>query len=118
MVSGPSGSGKTTIIKRLLEELDLEFSVSATTRAPRPGERDGVDYFFMPEQSFKSLIEEGGLLEWATYNGNFYGTPALPIHAATVDGRDVLLDIELLVSVSRFRRKQRNGCFTNAQPGV
>jgi guanylate kinase len=96
VVSGPSGSGKTTIIRRLLEETDIEFSVSATTRAPRPGEIDGTDYFFMSEPEFKKLIAEDGLLEWATYNGNYYGTPVVPIDVALSTGRDMLLDIELL----------------------
>lgn len=105
VVSGPSGSGKTTIIKCLLERLDLDFSVSATTRPPRPGERDGVDYFFLSEEEFQQEIEDGGLLEWAIYNGNFYGTPAAPIDAAVEAGRDVLLDIELLGArqVRRYR---------------
>lgn len=94
-MSGPSGSGKTTIIHRLLERADIEFSVSATTREARPGEHDGVDYYFVSEEEFKQLIVEGGLLEWAIYNENYYGTPAVPVDAAVAAGRDILLDIEL-----------------------
>lgn len=96
VVSGPSGSGKTTIIRKLLEKVSLEFSVSATTRAPRPGEIEGADYFFLTEEEFRKLITDDGLLEWAMYNGNYYGTPVLPIEAALREGKDVLLDIELL----------------------
>lgn len=96
MVSGPSGSGKTTIIRRLLERLGLEFSVSATTRQARPAEREGVDYYFVSRDEFRSLIDEGGLLEWAVYNGNYYGTPAAPVDAAVSEGRRVLLDIEMV----------------------
>lgn len=96
VISGPSGSGKTTIIRKLLEATDLEFSVSATTRAARPGEINGIDYYFLSEEEFKSLIAEGGLLEWAIYNDNYYGTPASPVENALSSGRDVLLDIELL----------------------
>jgi guanylate kinase len=96
VISGPSGSGKTTIIRRLLEVTDLEFSVSATTRAPRPGEVEGTDYFFLSEGEFKRLIAEDGLLEWAIYNGNYYGTPVSSVEEALSEGRDILLDIELL----------------------
>ena len=94
-MSGPSGSGKTTIIKRMLEDIDVTFSVSATTRSPRPGERDGVDYHFVTTEEFESMIAEEALLEWAVYNENHYGTPADPISKANEAGADVLLDIEL-----------------------
>ena len=94
-MSGPSGSGKTTIIRRLLEDIDIVFSVSATTRAPRPGEREGVDYHFVTTEEFESMISRGTLLEWAVYNGNHYGTPAEPVTKANESGADVLLDIEL-----------------------
>ncbi len=94
-MSGPSGSGKTSIIRRLLAEMDIVFSVSATTRAPRPGERDGVDYHFVTTEEFEVMIDENALLEWAVYNGNQYGTPAEPIKEANDAGVDVLLDIEL-----------------------
>ena len=96
VVSGPSGSGKTTIIGRLLDRLDLDFSVSATTRDPRPDEKDGIDYHFVTEDEFAALRDDGGLLEWAVYNGNCYGTPAEPIADSLSRGRDVLLDIEIL----------------------
>lgn len=95
VVSGPSGSGKSSIVRRLLDELDLEFSVSATTREPRPGEADGVHYHFVSESDFEALIEEDLLLEWAVYNGNYYGTLAEPVRVANQEGRDVLLEIEI-----------------------
>ena len=75
-ISGPSGAGKSTVIGRLMEQReDLCFSVSVTTRAPRPGEEDGRDYFFVSPQRFQELVEDGYLLEHAEYVGNYYGTP-------------------------------------------
>lgn len=105
VVSGPSGSGKTTIIHRLLDRIDLEFSVSATTRASRPDETEGVDYRFVSREEFERLVDEGGLLEWAVYNGNYYGTPAEPVDRAVAEGRKVLLDIEL-VGARQVRAKR------------
>ena len=95
IISGPSGSGKSTIIRALLAQSpDAFFSVSATTRAIRPGEQDGVDYLFVTRERFQELIRVGGLLEWAEYVDNYYGTPAEPALRAMAEGRDVLLDIE------------------------
>lgn len=95
VLSGPSGSGKSTIIARILENIDIDFSVSATTRPPRPGEIDGVHYWFVDREGFEEMIDTGSLLEWAEYNSNLYGTPAGPILDANSRGRDVLLDIEI-----------------------
>ncbi|MDP9493957.1 MAG: guanylate kinase [Actinomycetota bacterium] len=95
VVSGPSGSGKSSIVNELLERLDLDFSVSVTTRLPRPGERHGVHYRFISRKDFDAMIEAGELLEWAQYNNRFYGTPAAPVAAANSVGRDVLLEIEI-----------------------
>ena len=94
VISGPSGSGKSSIIRRLVERVDLEFSVSATTRESRPGETHGVDYFFVSTEEFLEMIDRDELLEWAIYNSNYYGTPAEPVAKANAAGRDVLLDIE------------------------
>lgn len=94
VVSGPSGSGKSSIVRELLDRLDIQFSVSATTRLPRPGERHGDHYDFVSRRDFEEMIEKGELLEWAQYNNRFYGTPAAPIEAAIDDGRDILLEIE------------------------
>lgn len=96
VVSGPSGSGKTTLLHAALEAVPgLEFSVSATTRAPRAGERDGVDYHFVTRAAFERLLEEGALLEHAEVYGNFYGTPRAPVEAALAEGRSIVLDIDV-----------------------
>lgn len=94
--SGPSGSGKGTIMKSLLASRDdTVLSVSMTTRAPRPGEIDGYHYHFVTREEFKKTIEEDGFLEYAEYNGNFYGTPEAPIRRLLNEGKNVMLEIEV-----------------------
>jgi guanylate kinase len=95
IVSGPAGSGKTTIINKLIDAGDFVFSVSATTRAPRPGEVDGVDYFFVTKEDFKDRIRRGEMLEYAQYVDNYYGTPRRAVEKQLEEGKDVLLDIEV-----------------------
>ncbi len=96
IVTGPSGAGKGTVLGRVLTELeDVFLSVSATTRSPREGERDGVSYFFVDLETFRRMIEEDELLEHAEYVGNFYGTPAAPVDAMLASGKDVVLEIEV-----------------------
>ena len=96
ILSGPSGSGKGTIIKRLLQErADTVLSISATTRAPRPGELNNVHYYFKTRAEFEELIERGALLESAEYNGNYYGTPEEPIRNWLEQGKNVILEIEV-----------------------
>lgn len=96
VISAPSGAGKTTLCKRLCETVEgLRFSVSFTTRKPRPGEIDGVHYFFIDEDEFRSMIEDGELLEWAEVHGNFYGTSKKHIEGMINEGIDVLLDIDV-----------------------
>ncbi|REK17332.1 MAG: guanylate kinase [Actinobacteria bacterium] len=95
VISGPSGSGKSSIITEVLDLADIDFSISATTRLPRPGEVNGTHYNFVSRHDFEQMIEDGELLEWAEYNNHLYGTPAKPIAAANEIGRDVLLDIEI-----------------------
>lgn len=96
VVSAPSGCGKSTILRRLMERREnLCFSVSATTRAPRPGERDGVDYFFVSREEFRHMILNDAFLEYAQYVGNFYGTPRAAVEAQLSRSRDVYLDIEV-----------------------
>ena len=95
VLSSPSGAGKTTISRALLDGDDaLEMSVSATTRAPREGEVDGVHYHFISDDRFRALIDEDGLLEWANVFNNAYGTPRAAIEKALSEGRDVLFDID------------------------
>jgi guanylate kinase len=98
VLSGPSAVGKSTVVRCLRERIpDLYFSVSVTTRAPRPGEVDGVDYTFVTAEQFQQLIDEGALLEWAEIHGGLQrsGTPAAPVLAATAAGRPVLIEVDL-----------------------
>ncbi len=96
VVSGPSGVGKSTVVARLLESrADIWLSVSATTRAPRPGEQDGKEYYFLSAEEFAEQARNGQLLEWATFAGNSYGTPRGPVEQHLAAGRPVLLEIEL-----------------------
>ena len=96
VVTGPSGAGKGTVLKEVTSRMDhLYFSVSATTRAPRAGEADGVHYHFLDRAGFEDLIRRDRLLEYAEYVGNFYGTPKRFVDEAMDQGRDVILDIEV-----------------------
>lgn len=95
VIAGPGGVGKSTIVSELRRRIPLHFSVSATTRDPRPGEVHGFHYRFVTRPEFERLIEAGDLLEWAVFNGNYYGTPRDAVAAALDDGRDVLLEIEV-----------------------
>ena len=93
--SGPSGVGKSTVLKELAKRQEFYFSVSATTREPRPGEENGVHYHFHTKKTFKKMIKEEAFLEWAEYVGNYYGTPAKYVDDAMDEGRNVILDIEV-----------------------
>ncbi|MGB3550194.1 MAG: guanylate kinase [Candidatus Binatus sp.] len=96
ILSAPSGAGKTTIWRASLKAIaDLEFSVSLTTRAPREGEADGIDYSFVSEEEFKRRQASGELAEWARVFESSYGTPRAPLDAAIASGRDILLDIDI-----------------------
>jgi guanylate kinase len=97
VVSGPSGCGKSTVIRGALgrADLDVQLSVSATTRERRPGERDGVDYYFMDRDAFRGHVDRDEFLEWAEYNANLYGTPAVPVFDALAAGRSVILEIDV-----------------------
>ncbi len=96
VVSGPSGAGKGTLVARLVEEVpDAWVSVSATTRRPRPGEVEGVSYYFLDREDFLALADEGGFLEWAEYAGNCYGTPLASVQREMAAGRQVILEIEV-----------------------
>jgi guanylate kinase len=95
VIAAPSGAGKTAITRALLaQEPALSVSVSATTRAPRPGERDGVHYHFLDQAAFEAMVAEGALLEWAQVFGRSYGTPRAPVEHALASGRDMVFDID------------------------
>lgn len=94
--SGPSGSGKGTVLAEVMKRYpDMEFSVSATTRAPREGEQDGVNYFFKTKEEFQSMAENGGFIEWAQFCENCYGTPRAYVESRLEQGKDVVLEIEV-----------------------
>lgn len=95
VVSGPSGCGKGTILAEILKQGDYYYSVSATTRQARPGEVDGINYLFLGKDKFEELIENDGMLEYAEYCGNYYGTPRKQAEDNLNDGRDVILEIEV-----------------------
>lgn len=97
ILSGPSGSGKTTVTDRLLQDrgLPVRRSISATTRPPRDGERDGVDYYFVPELEFRRKMQAGEFLEWAEVFGKFYGTPREPVERLRDQGLGALLVIDV-----------------------
>jgi guanylate kinase len=95
ILSSPSGAGKSTLARRLMEwDPALRFSVSATTRAPRPGEVDGREYYFKARADFEAMVAAGEMLEHAEVFGNFYGSPKGPVEAAMTEGRDTLFDID------------------------
>ncbi len=96
VVSAPAGCGKDTILEQVLAKTEnVGYSVSATTRAPRPGEIDGVHYHFHTRESFEKMIEEGAVLEYTEYIGNYYGTPRKAVEDMLSEGKDVILKIEV-----------------------
>lgn len=95
VVSGPAGSGKGTVISKLLQHENFVYSVSATTRAPRPGEVDGVNYHFLTREEFEARIARGEMLEYTEYCGNYYGTPKRETERVLASGQNLLLEIEV-----------------------
>lgn len=95
VISGPSGCGKGTVLAEILKRDDIYYSVSATTRSPRPGEEDGVNYHFLDTNEFEKLIASDGMLEYANYCGNYYGTPRKPVEDMLEAGKNVILEIEV-----------------------
>jgi guanylate kinase len=105
VLSGPSGAGKSTVISKVMQSRDdLAFSVSATTRTPRDGEVDGVNYYFISRQGFEGMIERCELLEHAEYVGNLYGTPRGPVEESLDSGISIILDIEVQGALQVKRR--------------
>lgn len=116
VVSGPSGSGKTTLSKKVIREINgISFVVSYTTREPRPGERDGVDYRFISDKEFDDLIARRKLSEWAIVHGHRYGTPVEPIEEAASSGIDLILDIDVQGARS-IRAKYSDGVYIFVLP--
>ena len=95
LISGPSGTGKGTVCDLLRQKHpEISYSISATTRQPRPGEQDGVNYYFYTKEKFREMIDQGQLLEWAEVYGNFYGTPKQTVLDRLDAGEDILLEID------------------------
>ncbi|MCC2683196.1 MAG: guanylate kinase [Paenibacillaceae bacterium] len=116
VLSGPSGVGKGTVCKALREvDYNLVYSVSATTRAPRAGEIDGVNYFFKTKEQFIEMIEQNQLLEWAEYVGNYYGTPRSFVEETLAAGQDVILEIEVQGAL-KVRQKFAEAVFIFLMP--
>jgi len=96
IISAPSGTGKTTILKKIISEMkNVAFSVSHTTRSPRPEEKDGDDYFFVDRTAFEAMQNDDVFLEWAEVHGNFYGTSREAMNDCLVQGKDIILDIDV-----------------------
>lgn len=104
VVSGPSGSGKGTVNARLLQSEEFAFSVSATTRAPREGEVDGVNYYYITREEFERRIKDGEMLEYTTYCGNYYGTPLREAVEVLESGKNLILEIEVEGALNVKRR--------------
>lgn len=115
VISGPSGVGKTTVVKRLLEDKRFVLSVSATTRAPRKEEKNGVDYYFVTEEQFKRMIENGELLEWASIFGHNYGTPKSELKRASDTGKILVLEIDVQ-GVEQLKNKNLKGVYIQIVP--
>lgn len=116
VLSGPSGVGKGTVCSRLRQEQeDIIYSVSATTRKPRQGEVEGVNYFFKPREEFELMIQEDNLLEWAEYVGNYYGTPRAFVEEMLLQGKDVILEIEIQGAL-KVKQKYPQGIFIFLMP--
>jgi guanylate kinase len=117
VLSGPSGVGKGTVRKEIFSQKNtsFEYSISMTTRSPRAGEVDGVDYFFKSREEFENLIEQGKLLEYAEFVGNYYGTPVDYVRETTLKGKDVFLEIEV-EGAKQVREKFPDGLFIFLSP--
>lgn len=117
VLSGPSGVGKGTVRQKMVESklFEFQYSVSMTTRKPRPGEVDGEDYYFTTKEKFKEAIANGKMLEHAQYVDNFYGTPLTPVKKMLAEGHDVLLEIDVNGAM-KVREKMPDGVFIFLTP--
>ncbi len=116
ILSGPSGVGKGTVRASLFEKVDkMEYSISMTTREPRSGEQDGVDYYFVSRAEFEKNIEDGNMLEWAEFVGNYYGTPLNKVNELLDNGSDVLLEIEIQGAL-QVKEKVKDALFIFLMP--
>lgn len=105
VLSGPSGAGKGTICRELLRQIpELVYSVSASSREPRPGENEGIHYYFRSREEFEGMLARSELLEWAEFCGNYYGTPRFAVEEAIQSGKDVILEIEIQGALQVKRR--------------
>ncbi len=95
VISGPAGAGKGTVVGELVKDENIRLSISATTRAPRGQEQNGVEYHFLSREEFEKMIEENGFYEYAQYVGNYYGSPKKPVEKWRSEGKDVILEIEV-----------------------
>ena len=111
VISGPSGAGKTTACRLLIAQYGYERSISATTRAPRAGERDGVDYHFMTREQFREAVERGEFLEHSEHFDNLYGTPREPVARALEQGRTIILEIDINGAQQVMERLPAQGRF-------
>ena len=116
VLSGPAGVGKGTVCGALRQEnTSVQYSVSATTRSPREGEQDGVNYFFKTREQFEKMIEQDQLLEWAEYVGNYYGTPIEYVRETLDSGQDIILEIEVQGAL-KVRERFPEGVFIFLMP--
>lgn len=116
VLSGPSGAGKGTICHELLRQLpEVKYSVSATTRNPRPKEVDGLDYYFRTREEFQAMIQNDELLEWAEFCENYYGTPRFAVEQALQAGTDVILEIEIQGAL-QIKKRFPHGVFVFVIP--
>ncbi|MBX2860713.1 MAG: guanylate kinase [Vampirovibrio sp.] len=116
VLSGPSGVGKGTLCQLLRKrQKNITISISATSRQPRPGEEDGVHYYFLSREDFMAKAKTGGMLEWAEYNGNFYGTPKEPVDVERAKGNHVLLEIDVQGAL-QVKAADPNACLIFIEP--
>ena len=112
IISAPSGTGKTTILKKVISEMEnIMFSVSHTTRTPRPGEKEGVDYYFVEEDAFQKMQEKELFYEWAEVHGNLYGTSRNAVQEIIDQGKDIILDIDVQGGLQAMDKVGDKGIF-------